>query len=125
MTDRTGSYRWVLRFSSIAFLALVLQQSYVVVSQVPGMMEMYKGFGADLPPRTIFVASWYKVGCAVFLLVAIFSAGSILLREKSLTELRIKQLYVTLVASVVGTLAWTAFVTSALYAPVFSMGTVI
>ena len=122
MTEQGSNYRWVLRFSSIAFLALVLQQNYVVVSHVPNMMEMYKGFGADLPDRTVFIASWYQAGCALFVLVAVFSAGSILLREESLSDLRVKQLYVTLVLSVVGTLAWTAFVTSALYAPVFRLG---
>ena len=125
MADDNKNYRWVLKFSSIAFLALVLQQNYVLVSQVPAMVEMYKGFGADMPARTMFVISWYQLGSAVFVFVAVFSAASILMREATLSGLRIKQLYVTLVVSVVGTLAWTAFALSALYAPIFNLGTVI
>src|SRR5688500_2598539 len=69
----THDYRWVLRYSVVAFLMLTAYQLYGVTRMVPKIELILGGFGAELPTATVWAIENHAVGCA---LIALFSLCS-------------------------------------------------
>ena len=125
INNSTGNFRWLLIPSCMAFLVLAVQQSYVVMMHTPRMLELYSGFGAGLPARTQFAADWYWLGCALATGLTLVATFLVVVNKKKGNHTSLKRWYLAAVAGAVGAMVWAAFVVSAMYEPVFEMGSTI
>jgi type II secretory pathway component PulF len=114
-------YRWVLRYSAIAFLLLTAHQIYGVIRLVPKIHVLLKGFGAELPASTAWTIENYMAGCV---LIALLSAGStvFVLAVQNASARTLKLAYLASIASLVAAFAWSGWVVSAMYEPIFRLG---
>jgi hypothetical protein len=123
-TNSTTGFRWVLRYSSVAFLALVLLQSAVVLSGVPRFKEILVSFGAEVPQITLVALTSYWVGSVVVSFVSSLSTAFVFIKMHG-SERNLKVAYAVSVVALVGAFAWSAFLLVALYKPVFNLGTAV
>ena len=112
---------WPIQYSAFAFLLLVLWQCFGVVTSVPKFPDLFRGFGADLPPTTTFVLEYYWLGCLLATALSVASAGYLIQRAGGKT-IHLKIAYVMSLVALVGSFVWSGFVNSALFAPILSLG---
>ena len=121
VTRTQPTYRWVLRYSSIAFVLLVLMQSYGVLVGTPQFKTLLANFGSEIPALTRFALRYYWIGCFGNAALSIGSAAYIWLKPGAL-EVRLKVAYGLSLLALVGAFAWSGLVLVALYQPIINMG---
>lgn len=109
-------FRWVLRYSVLAYAVLTLHQGYVLTQSVPAMATTLASFGADLPAQTRWALRAYWWGPVCFCGVAILSAGYIHL-HRSASAVALKLAYGLSLVALVATFVWSGTVLSAMQAP--------
>src|SRR5688572_17315487 len=108
----------------MAFFVLTAHQMYGVTRLVPRMQQMFQGFGADLPDRTTWAIENHIVGCILIALASLLSTGYLLVRQNA-SPGALKLAYAASTVSVVAAFAWSGWVQSAMFEPIFSLGAVI
>jgi type II secretory pathway component PulF len=117
----TQDYRWILRYSVIAFSVLTGYQIYGVMRLVPRIQLILKGFGADLPAVTAWAIENYAAGCAVTALFSLFSTAYVIAKlNNPSADLRLG--YLVSIISLAAASAWSGWVVSAMYEPIFRLG---
>jgi len=116
----THDYRWVLRYSVIAFSILTAYQLYGVTRLVPKIQLILKGFGADLPAVTAWAIENYMAGCALSALLSLCSTAYVLAKLNN-PSAGLKVGYLASIVSLVAAFAWSGWVVSAMYEPIFRL----
>jgi type II secretory pathway component PulF len=126
MTDSnpTTDYQWVLRYSSVTFLALVLLQAAALLYWVPQFSEVVTGFGSVVPRITLVAMKSYWAGSCVLCFISLSSTAYILFRIHG-AERHLKIMYAISAGTLVLAFAWSALLLTALYQPIFSLGNAI
>lgn len=124
VTGNHPTYRWVLRYSSITFVLLILMQSYGVIVATPKFNSLLANFGGDIPALTGFALRYYWVGCFGVSAISIGCAAYILFKPGAV-EARLKVAYGLVLLALVGAFAWSSLILVALYQPIFNMGATI
>ncbi len=125
MNQTNTNFSWALTYSSIAFSLLTLHQSWVVITQSPKVLALLNNFSSELPVQTGFVANWYWVGSLITVCLSVACTIVIVTKSKSASHSLLKKVYLLSIISVLIAFIWSGFVTSALYAPIFGMGSII
>jgi type II secretory pathway component PulF len=116
----THDYRWVLRYSAIAFLILAASQVYGVTRLVPKVQLILKGFGAELPHTTVWAIDHYMTGSVLIALLSLCSTVYIL-TKLSRPSIGLKIAYLASVVSVAAAFAWSGWIVSAMYEPILRL----
>jgi type II secretory pathway component PulF len=118
------TYRWALSYSSIAFVLLILMQSYGVSVAIPKFRSLLANFGSDLPAITLFTLKYYWIGCFGNTTISIASTTFIWLKPRA-AETRLKFAYGLALLALVAAFIWSGIVLVALYLPIFKLGAMI
>jgi hypothetical protein len=88
---------------------------------VPKIELILGGFGAELPTVTVWAIENHTAGCA---LIALFSLCSTVyvLANLNKPSAGLKTGYLASIASLVAAFAWSGWVVSAMYEPIFRLG---
>ncbi len=95
---------------------MAIQISY----SVPEFEAMFKGFGVELPKRTINVLKYHYLGL-VIPLIALFA--SVYFVKNKLEQTSKNIVYGVSVIAFVTTVSWQAYAVEAMYSPIMQMGT--
>ena len=120
----TQDYRWVFRFSTIAFFVLTSHQMYGVTRLVPRMQSILRGFGAELPERTTWAIENHIIGCILIALASLVSTSYLLVRQDA-SPGALKVAYSVSLVSLVAAFAWSGWIQSAMIEPIFQLGAVV
>lgn len=116
-TQGVHDYRWVLRYSTIAFLVLTAQQLYGVSRLVPKIEQILQGFGADLPAATVWAIDNYLFCCALIAALALCSTAFVFAKQGT-PSIGLKFSYLASIVSVLVSFAWSGWVVAAMYEPI-------
>lgn len=116
----SADYQWVLQYSAIVFSIVTAHQLYGVTRLVPKVQLILQGFGDELPAATSWAIDNYLVGCVVIALLSLCSTAYVLAKLSG-PSVWLKAGYLTSIVSFAAAFAWSGWVVSAMYEPIFRL----